>query len=93
MLSPFDNKRARVESRIALKLSGEEPLIFTGVLRGTIVAPRGNNDFLWDPIFQPDGYQETYAEMNAKEKNLISDRGNAVRSMLTYLQSTQKIRI
>ncbi|KAL0433060.1 UNVERIFIED_CONTAM: Inosine triphosphate pyrophosphatase [Sesamum latifolium] len=43
-----------------------------------IVPPRGPNDFGWDPIFQPDGYDKTYAEMAKEEKNKISHRYRAL---------------
>ncbi|KAM7485499.1 hypothetical protein LguiA_001508 [Lonicera macranthoides] len=45
---------------------------------GKIVQPRGPNDFGWDPIFQPDGYDQTYAEMPKEEKNKISHRSRAL---------------
>lgn len=87
MLEPFENKNARVECRIALKYPGENPEVFLGVLKGTIVSPKGENDFLWDPIFQPEGYTETYAQMPSNIKNQISDRGLAVQSLKSYLRS------
>lgn len=87
MLTHFENKSARVECRIALKFPDEKPLIFYGSMEGTMVEPRGNNDFLWDPIFKPADYQCTYAEMDSITKNQISDRGIAIRSLLAYLNS------
>lgn len=38
-----------------------EPLLFIGKTPGVIVQPKGSRDFGWDPVFQPDGYSETYA--------------------------------
>ncbi|CAK9318829.1 unnamed protein product [Citrullus colocynthis] len=55
-----------------------EPITFVGKTPGKIVLPRGPNDFGWDPIFQPDGYDQTYAEMSKEEKNKISHRYRAL---------------
>ncbi|XP_075085535.1 inosine triphosphate pyrophosphatase-like isoform X1 [Nicotiana tabacum] len=55
-----------------------EPLTFVGKTLGRIVPARGPNDFGWDPIFQPHGYDQTYAEMPKEEKNKISHRGKAL---------------
>jgi len=43
-------------------------------VKGTIVEPRGETNFGWDPIFQPEGYTKTFAEMSADEKNSLSMR-------------------
>ncbi|EFH44599.1 hypothetical protein ARALYDRAFT_493541 [Arabidopsis lyrata subsp. lyrata] len=53
---------------------GAEPLTFLGKTPGKIVPARGPTDFGWDPVFQPDGYDQTYAEMEKEEKNKISHR-------------------
>ena len=55
--------------------------------QGTIVAARGPPDFGWDPIFQPDGFQQTYAEMESSVKNSISHRYKAVHALGDYLIS------
>ncbi|PSS24022.1 Inosine triphosphate pyrophosphatase [Actinidia chinensis var. chinensis] len=63
----------------SLALGSEiEPITFMGKTLGKIVPPRGPNDFGWDPIFQPDGYDQTYAEMCKEEKNKISHRSRAL---------------
>ncbi|XWS13500.1 hypothetical protein CRYUN_Cryun36dG0042000 [Craigia yunnanensis] len=54
------------------------PITFLGKTPGKIVPARGPNDFGWDPIFQPDGYDQTYAEMPKEEKNKISHRSRAL---------------
>ncbi|XP_036273874.1 inosine triphosphate pyrophosphatase isoform X3 [Pipistrellus kuhlii] len=53
-------------------------------LHGRIVVPRGCRDFGWDPCFQPDGYEQTYAEMPKAEKNAISHRYRALRELQEY---------
>ncbi len=59
---------------------------FKGEIKGSIThKKRGNNGFGYDPIFQPDGYDLTFAELDKTEKNTISHRANAVRKLMTYL--------
>ena len=56
--------------------------IFEGRTTGVIVnPPRGSRDFGWDPVFQPDGFQLTYAEMEKETKNSISHRGKALQKL------------
>ncbi|RXH78486.1 hypothetical protein DVH24_002004 [Malus domestica] len=55
-----------------------EPITFLGKTPGRIVPARGPTDFGWDPVFQPDGYEQTYAEMPKEEKNKISHRFRAL---------------
>lgn len=62
-----------------------EPLLFVGRTTGEIVAPRGPPHFGWDPIFQPAGYGQTYAEMDKAEKNAISHRYRALQRLRAYL--------
>lgn len=90
MLQPFECKKARVECRIGLWCPGGGIEVFLGVIRGEIVSPKGKNDFLWDPIFKPDGFQVTYAEMDKEEKNRISDRAFAANLVKEYLRKIIK---
>ncbi|KAL9319049.1 hypothetical protein ACSQ67_015566 [Phaseolus vulgaris] len=55
-----------------------EPITFSGKTPGKIVPPRGPNDFGWDPIFEPEGYDQTYAQMPKEEKNKISHRSKSL---------------
>jgi len=64
--------------------SGE---IFRGKIEGRIVEPRGETSFQWDPIFQPDGSDRTFAEMDPSEKNAISMRRLAAEKLREYLMN------
>ena len=57
---------------------GAEPQVFVGRTQGRIVPSQGATAFGWDPVFQPEGFQETYAEMDKTIKNTISHRSALV---------------
>lgn len=81
------NRRARFRTVISLILDGEEHL-FEGIVEGALLtAPRGTNGFGYDPIFVPDGYAETFAEMSDEAKNAISHRGRAVAKLAAFLKN------
>lgn len=63
-----------------------ETHFFQGTIRGTIVQPRGESGFGWDPIFQPEGSTETFAEMGRERKSLISARKQAVYHLKEFLK-------
>jgi len=63
----------------------KEPVLFDGRCKGSIVEPRGPTHFGWDPIFQPEGFDLTFAEMGATEKKSISHRGRAFRQLKDFL--------
>jgi XTP/dITP diphosphohydrolase len=80
------NRRARFRTVISLILDGNETF-FEGTVEGTIRHERsGSGGFGYDPIFQPDGYNVTFAEMTMEEKNAISHRGKAVEELVRYLK-------
>lgn len=62
--------------------------LFSGEVRGKIVEPRGDPKFLWNCIFVPEGQDRTLSEMNIEEKNHISQRSEAVKKFIEYLQGT-----
>ncbi|MDX1670972.1 MAG: RdgB/HAM1 family non-canonical purine NTP pyrophosphatase [Balneolaceae bacterium] len=60
---------------------------FEGICRGTILQePRGSGGFGYDPLFRPDGFKETFAEMEPSIKNKISHRGKAIRKFHDWLE-------
>jgi len=80
------NRTARFITVISLIQNGEE-FLFEGVIQGTIrESPAGNNGFGYDPVFQPDGYQITFAEMDMEQKNKISHRAIAMRKLIVFLK-------
>ena len=84
-MSGIQNRKARFRTVIALILDGKEYL-FEGIVNGTIAEePRGTAGFGYDPLFVPDGYSTTFAEMDSEAKNAISHRGRAVEKLAAFL--------
>lgn len=80
-----DNRRARFRTVISLIRGGEEQRV-EGIVRGSIaLTEAGCGGFGYDPLFIPDGYDVTFAEMSANEKNSISHRGRAVAELVKVL--------
>ena len=80
-----ENRSARFRTAIALILGGKE-YIFEGEVKGQIIKEyRGYNGFGYDPVFLPDGYSQTFAELPAEIKNKISHRGNAAKKLAEFL--------
>lgn len=85
-LEGADDRRARFRTVIALILGGEE-FLFEGIAPGSIRRePSGSGGFGYDPVFQPEGYDITFAEMDPATKNRISHRGQAVRKLVAFLK-------
>ena len=83
-----EERKARFKTVIALCLDSKIHT-FEGIVEGTIsTCPVGQNGFGYDPIFIPEGYKETFAELSAEEKNRISHRGKAFEKLLKFLNST-----
>ncbi len=80
-----ENRKARFRTVICLIEGGEEHF-FEGIVNGSIIRERkGGAGFGYDPVFMPDGYSETFAEMGNDEKNKISHRARAVQKLCEYL--------
>lgn len=85
-LNGITNRRARFRTVISLIRGGEE-LQVEGIVRGTIATEEsGNEGFGYDPLFIPEGYDHTFADMSADEKNAISHRGRAVAELVKALK-------
>jgi XTP/dITP diphosphohydrolase len=81
-----NNRKAAFRTIIAL-IMGEEEWAFEGKAEGVLLEERsGEGGFGYDPIFKPQGYDKTFAELSMEEKNAISHRGKAVRLLAVFLQ-------
>lgn len=86
-LETSSDRTARFKTVIALNLKHNENL-FTGVCEGIILKERrGTNGFGYDPVFLPNGYEKSFAEMDLTEKSEISHRGKAFRELIEYLSN------
>ena len=87
LMKTTQNRAARFKTVIALIINGNEYL-FEGTVNGQILEkPRGINGFGYDPIFQPEGFSQSFAEMDSKTKNKISHRAKAVEQLTHFLHT------
>jgi len=87
VLDDQENRRARFRTSITLYLDNQE-YQFEGIVNGTIATEnKGTKGFGYDPIFIPEGYEQTFAEMSPAEKNAISHRGRAMQKLIQFLQA------
>ena len=85
-LGENNNRRARFRTVIALIIQGQVHE-FEGIVNGEITRERrGGEGFGYDPIFQPEGYDKTFAELGAEVKNQISHRAKATKKLVEFLQ-------
>ncbi len=86
-LQGITNRKACFRTVISLVIQGKE-VRFEGKVDGVILNEyRGNKGFGYDPIFQPNGYKQTFAEMPLELKNAISHRGLATQKLITFLKN------
>ncbi len=84
-LGEIKNRKARFRTVISLVIDGHEEL-FEGKVDGQILEEKcGEEGFGYDPIFQPDGYEQSFAEMDLTNKNKISHRARAVQKLVEFL--------
>lgn len=86
-LTGKNNRNAQFRTVIALIIDGEEKL-FNGIVKGIITEEkRGDSGFGYDPIFIPEGYSESFAQMDSSTKNSISHRYRATKQLSEYLEA------
>ena len=81
----LSNSGARAVTIVGYADENGEVSYFEGSFAGTVVGPRGDNGFGWDPLFKPEGSDKTFAEMSAEEKNKFSMRRVAAEKLKTAL--------
>jgi inosine triphosphate pyrophosphatase len=85
MLSNQSDKTAFAQTILGIAKNKKSVRLFKGITNGEIVAPRGSENFGWDPIFQPQGLDKTYSELGP-EKNKVSHRFKAIDEMVKFLK-------
>ena len=89
-LGDSKNRNARFRTVITLIFEGST-YFFEGEINGSILnKKRGNEGFGYDPIFVPEGFNETFAEMDSIQKNKISHRGIAIQKMIAFLKTKKE---
>lgn len=91
-MKDFTSRKAQFRTVVCLNLNGNQ-YFFEGICRGSILTEKkGIKGFGYDPIFQPEGFQQSFAEMTSEEKNKISHRGLAIQKLVNFLTDfVQKI--
>lgn len=85
-LANEQNRKARFKTVIALVIDDKE-YTFEGICNGTITQDKiGDSGFGYDPIFKPESYEETFAQMQLSLKNEIGHRGKAVQKLIAFLK-------
>ena len=85
-LTGKSNRNAQFRTVIALIVKGDEKL-FNGIVKGTITTRKmGDSGFGYDPVFVPEGYSESFAQMSGEMKNSISHRFRATQQLSDYLK-------
>jgi XTP/dITP diphosphohydrolase len=79
------NRKAQFRTAVALNIEGKQ-FVFEGICKGEILKKKqGESGFGYDPIFKPNGFNKSFAEMNMIEKGKISHRGKAIKKLVTFL--------
>ena len=81
------NRKAQFRTTVALNIEGKQ-FIFEGICKGEILKQKqGSSGFGYDPIFMPNGFNKSFAEMEMSEKGQISHRGKAIYKLVTFLNT------
>ncbi len=89
VLAVQNERKAQFKTVIALNLNGKQYL-FTGIAKGEITLKKiGNQGFGYDPIFQPEGFPQTFAQLSLDVKNKISHRGKATQQLINFLKEIE----
>ncbi|WKD86856.1 dITP/XTP pyrophosphatase [Polaribacter huanghezhanensis] len=84
-LKDKSNRKAQFRTAIALNLNNEQ-FLFEGICKGEILTKKqGEKGFGYDPVFKPNGFNNSFAEITSEEKNSISHRGNAIQQLIRFL--------
>lgn len=88
-LKNADDRSAQFKTVITLNLKGKQYL-FTGIVKGNITKEKiGTNGFGYDPVFQPENFNETFAQLPLEIKNKIGHRGKAVKQLIDFLNTAK----
>ena len=90
ILNAYEDKRATATTYIGYSDINGKIQFFNGEIDGKIVAPRGENGFGWDAIFQPINSSKTFAEMSDQEKSKFNMRTIAIKKLKEYLNKVKK---
>jgi XTP/dITP diphosphohydrolase len=86
-LKGIENRKAQFKTILALILN-EKEYLFEGIVHGVIAhEKKGNQGFGYDPIFIPEGFSKSFAELTSSEKSMISHRSIALKKLITFLQN------
>lgn len=86
-LEDKQNRKAQFRTAICLNIDDKQ-FLFEGICKGEILTKKqGEKGFGYDPIFKPDGYNESFAEMKPEDKNKISHRGIAIQKLVEFLKN------
>jgi XTP/dITP diphosphohydrolase len=88
-MAKIKHRKARFRTVISLVINGDE-MQFEGIVEGEITRQKqGSSGFGYDPVFLPEGFTKTFAEMDLEQKNKISHRGRAVQKLVGHLKKVE----
>jgi inosine triphosphate pyrophosphatase len=85
IVEKLGNAKVEAKTIIGYAKNPNKIYYFEGSIKGTIISPKGESDFGWDPIFQPEGFSKSFAELTREEKNEISMRRIALNKLEKFI--------